>query len=517
MLFNSPEFILGYLPLTLGGFFLAGRLYGTRAALAWLLVADLVFYGWWNPRYLPLLVGSVTVNYGLGRHIHRLTRASRTRAARGWLISGVSFNLGVLGWFKYADFLLHAAAPQAPALGIVLPLAISFFTFQQIMFLVDIFRAGVGRAGVGRAGMDREGAGPVGAEPASRPAVSALSYAAFVCFFPHLIAGPIVRPADILPQLEASRLARPVAANLAAGLTIFLLGLGKKLVLADTFGSFADTGFAAASHGTVLTLIEAWYAVLAYALQIYFDFSGYSDMAIGLARMANVRFPLNFDSPYKARDIADFWRRWHISLSRFLRDYLYIPLGGNRQGEVRRGVNLMLTMLLGGLWHGAAWTFIAWGGLHGLYLIVHRLWAGMGGRLGLRLPGPLAQALTLLAVVVAWVPFRADGVAATIGMLRGMAGLNGFALPRMIVGAWPALAEIARPVPVLLSLGDAHTLSLPEVSACLLLGWLIVLTLPHVHELSERARGWALTAGLAFTAQALFFAPYAAPFLYFRF
>jgi len=365
--------------------------------------------------------------------------------------------------------------------------------------------------------MDREGAGPVGAEPASRPAVSALSYAAFVCFFPHLIAGPIVRPADILPQLEASRLARPVAANLAAGLTIFLLGLGKKLVLADTFGSFADTGFAAASHGTVLTLIEAWYAVLAYALQIYFDFSGYSDMAIGLARMANVRFPLNFDSPYKARDIADFWRRWHISLSRFLRDYLYIPLGGNRQGEVRRGVNLMLTMLLGGLWHGAAWTFIAWGGLHGLYLIVHRLWAGMGGRLGLRLPGPLAQALTLLAVVVAWVPFRADGVAATIGMLRGMAGLNGFALPRMIVGAWPALAEIARPVPVLLSLGDAHTLSLPEVSACLLLGWLIVLTLPHVHELSERARGWALTAGLAFTAQALFFAPYAAPFLYFRF
>jgi alginate O-acetyltransferase complex protein AlgI len=501
MLFNTPEFILGFLPLTLGGFFLAGRLIGPRAALVWLLAADLVFYGWWNPRYLPLLVGSVAVNYVIGQRIVRLTQAGRPDAprawlpdaARAWLIAGVTFNLGLLGWFKYADFLLHVAAPHAQALGIVLPLAISFFTFQQIMFLVDTFRAGTAGA--------------------SQPEPGALPYAAFVCFFPHLIAGPIVRPSEILPQLEAPRLARPVAANLAAGLTIFLLGLGKKLVLADMFGSFADVGFAAASHGTVLTLIEAWYAVLAYALQIYFDFSGYSDMAIGLARMANVRFPLNFNSPYKARDIADFWRRWHMTLSRFLRDYLYIPLGGNRHGEARRLVNLMLTMLLGGLWHGAAWTFVAWGGLHGLYLIVHRLW----GKLGWRLPLPLAQALTLLAVVVAWVPFRADGMAATIGMLRGMAGLNGFALPRMIVEAWSPLAAIAQPVPVLLSLGEARTLSLPEVSACLLLGWMIVLTLPHVHELSERMRGWALTAGFAFTVQALFFAPYAAPFLYFRF
>jgi alginate O-acetyltransferase complex protein AlgI len=488
MLFNSPEFILGFLPLALGGFFLAGRVVGPRAALVWLLAADLAFYGWWNPYYVPLLAGSVGVNYVLGRRILRLAQADQPCAARLWLIGGVGFNLALLGWFKYADFLLHLAVPHAPALGIVLPLAISFFTFQQIMFLVDSARV-------------------------TRSEVGVLTYAAFVCFFPHLIAGPIVRPSDILPQLQAPRLARPVVANLAVGLTIFLLGLGKKLVLADTFGGFADIGFAAASHGTTLTLIEAWYATLAYTLQIYFDFSGYSDMAIGLARMANVRFPLNFDSPYKARDIAEFWRRWHISLSRFLRDYLYIPLGGNRHGEARRGLNLMLTMLLGGLWHGAAWTFVAWGGLHGLYLIVHRLW----GRLGWRLPGPVAQALTLLAVVVAWVPFRADGVAATLGMLRGMAGLNGFALPQMIVGAWPPLAVIARPVPVLLSLGAARTLSLPEVSACLLLGWVIVLSLPHVHELSERARGWALTAGFAFTVQALFFAPYAAPFLYFRF
>jgi alginate O-acetyltransferase complex protein AlgI len=503
MLFNSPVFVLGFLPLTLSGFFLAGRLYGPRAALAWLLAADLAFYGWWNPRYLPLLVGSVGVNYVVGQRIlrlsqerlvqdplvqDRLAQAGRHDAARIWLIGGIVFNLGLLAWFKYADFLLHVVAPHAAVLGIVLPLGISFFTFQQIMFLVQ-------------------------SERGQRPDAGPLCYAAFVCFFPHLIAGPIVRPAEILPQLQAPDLARPRADNIAAGLTIFLLGLGKKLVLADTFGSFADTGFAAASHGTTLTLIEAWYAALAYTLQIYFDFSGYSDMAIGLARMANVRFPLNFNSPYKACDIAEFWRRWHITLSQFLRDYLYIPLGGNRHGGARQLGNLMLTMLLGGLWHGAAWTFVAWGGLHGLYLIVHKLWR----RLGWPLPWPLAQALTLLAVVVAWVPFRAEGVQPTLGILRGMAGLNGFALPQMIVDTWPGLAAIARPVPVLLSLGAARTLSLPEVSACLLLGWTIALALPHVHELSERARGWALTAGFAFTVQALFFAPYTAPFLYFRF
>ena len=251
MLFNSPAFVLGFLPLAFGGFFLAGRLGGPRTALAWLVAADLVFYGWWNPRYVPLLVGSVAVNYALGQRILLLAEAGRRDAARIWVTGGVAFNLGLLGWFKYADFLLHAAAPNTPSLGIVLPLAISFFTFQQIMFLVD---------SLGR----------------NRPATGVLPYAAFVCFFPHLIAGPIVRPADILPQLQAPRLSRPVAANLAAGITIFLLGLGKKLVLADTFGSFADIGFTGASRGVPLTLVEAWCAALAFTLQIYFDFSGYS-------------------------------------------------------------------------------------------------------------------------------------------------------------------------------------------------------------------------------------------------
>jgi alginate O-acetyltransferase complex protein AlgI len=485
MLFNSIEFIAGFLPLTVGGFFLLGRLGGWIWALRWLLLANLGFYAWWHPPHVVLLIGSVAGNYLLGQLL--LTRA-RAASRRCWLAAGIAANLALLGWFKYADFALHAVAPEAPALHVALPLAISFFTFQQIMFLVDSARG-------------------------TRPDCGPLPYAAFVSFFPHLIAGPIVRPAEILPQFQDAHIVRPRNDNIAAGITIFLLGLGKKLVLADMFGGFADVGFGAAQRGITLTLIEAWCAVLAYALQIYFDFSGYSDMAIGLARMLNVRFPLNFASPYKARDIADFWRRWHISLSRFLRDYLYIPLGGNRHGETRRLLNLMLTMLLGGLWHGAAWTFVAWGGLHGLYLIAHRLWS----RAGWRLPGPLAHGLTLLAVLVAWVPFRADGTATMLAMLRGMAGLNGLALPQMVVGAFPPLRLIARPVPVLLSLGDARTLSLPEVLSCLLLGWVIVLALPHVHELSERARGWALTSGFALTAQALFFAPHVAPFLYFRF
>jgi alginate O-acetyltransferase complex protein AlgI len=337
-----------------------------------------------------------------------------------------------------------------------------------------------------------------------------LPYAAFVAFFPHLIAGPIVRPREIMPQLLATDLAVPRADNIAEGLTIFLLGMAKKVVLADTFAHYSDVGFAAAAQGAQLSFVEAWYAAASYALQIYFDFSGYSDMAIGLARMLNVRFPLNFASPYKAADIADFWRRWHITLSGFLRDHVYIPLGGNRRGARRRQVNLMATMLLGGLWHGAAWNFVLWGGLHGLYLVVH-------GQCRWKLPASAGRALTLLAVVVAWVPFRATGLGATLAMLCGMAGLNGIALPQMIVHAVPPLAAIATPVPLLPYLGDARTLSFPEVTACLAVGWTIALALPSVHELSERARGWALTGGVAFTVQALFFAPHVTPFLYFQF
>jgi alginate O-acetyltransferase complex protein AlgI len=488
MLFHSQPFILGFLPLCLAGFFLLGHLGGARWALRWLVVASLAFYAWWNPPFVLLLVGSILLNYALGQQILALAAAGNTRASRRFLAAGIIADLLLLGWFKYADFMLHALVPDASPLRVFLPLAISFFTFQQIMFLVDSQRQ-------------------------ERSATGLLPYVAFVAFFPHLIAGPIVRPKDIIPQLTASRIAVPCARHLAAGTTLFLLGLAKKLVLADTFGGFADVGFDAAAHGAALTLFEAWYATLAYALQIYFDFSGYSDMAIGLARMLNVQFPLNFDSPYQACSISEFWQRWHMTLSRFLRDYVYIPLGGNRRGEYRRTINLMLTMLLGGLWHGAAWSFVLWGGLHGLYLVVHAQWR----RLGVRMPAILAQALTLLAVLLAWVPFRADGLPAAWSTLCGLVGLNGAVLPQMLVGFAPPLGWIAAAVPILPHLGDARTLSFPEVTACLALGWFIVLVLPNVHAMTERGRGWALTAGFAFSMQALFFAPQVVPFLYFQF
>lgn len=485
MLFCSRPFLLVFLPACLLAVRAARRWPG--GALASVLAASLIFYAWWNPAELLLLGGSIGANYLIGQRIHAAAREGRRQRA-GWLLAGgVGANLLLLGWFKYADFAAGIAglAPPHPAL----PLAISFFTFQQIMFLADSRRS-------------------------AQPDRGFLPYAGFVAFFPHLIAGPIVRPDEVMPQLVARRFGRCDRAEAAAAITLFLIGLAKKIVLADTFAQYADTGFAAAAAGEPLTLLEAWTALLAYGLQIYFDFSGYSDMAIALARLLGVRFPINFDAPYQARSIAEFWRRWHITLGRFLRDYVYIPLGGSRRGVWRQAGALMATMLLAGLWHGAGWAFVAWGGLHGVYLAIHAAWR----RIGLiRLPGACAQALTLLCVLLAWVPFRAGTLAGSVTMLRGLAGFDGVSLPRLIVAALPALGRIATPVPVLTHLGDARTLALPEAMGCLALGWAIVLAAPPVHRLSARLQTASLTAGFAFSLQALFYAPTLAPFVYFRF
>jgi alginate O-acetyltransferase complex protein AlgI len=409
VLFNSLVFLFAFLPATLVVFFWLGAKRYRRCALAWLALASCVFYAYWDVSYLILLLASIGFNFIIGMWIARI-RTTSPYKARALLVSGVTVNLVALGVFKYSGFAIFSIATvighpvTVPA--IVLPLAISFFTFNQIAYLVDTYQ---GKAD----------------EP------DFLTYLLFVSFFPHLIAGPIVHHTEMIPQFRSSSL-RFGSDDMAAGITIFSLGLFKKVVLADSLAPFSDAAFAAAGAQTALTFGEAWLGTLAYALQLYFDFSGYSDMAIGLARMFGVRFPLNFFSPYQAVDISDFWRRWHMTLSRFLREYLYIPLGGNRKGEPRRYLNLLVTMLLGGLWHGAAWTFVAWGGLHGAYLVIHHLWVRAVERFGARLsfssyPGGVAAArvLTLIAVMFAWVCFRAGNFGTAASMWSSMLALNG--------------------------------------------------------------------------------------------
>ena len=411
MLFNSYEFIFLFLPLTLLVFHWTGRQGHHRMAIAWLAGASLFFYGWWNPAYLGLILFSILLNYGVGVSLGDVPNSSRKKPL---LILGITVNLGLLGYYKYANFFIEnfnlLAGADIFLHEIVLPLAISFFTFQQITYLVDVYRGEV-----------RD--------------YSFLHYCLFVTFFPQLIAGPIVRYKEMLPQFALDAVYRLRAEHLAAGFTIFAIGLFKKVVLADGVAVYATPMFEAAEMGVALTFFEAWGGVLAFSFQLYFDFSGYSDMAIGLARMFGIRLPLNFNSPYKATSIIDFWRRWHITLSRFLRDSLYIPLGGNRKSESRRLINLMITMLLGGLWHGAGGTFILWGGLHGLYLVVNHGWRKLfRNRRRTKSGGYIGWAITMLAVVVAWVPFRSESVNGASNMLAAMAGVHEISLSISLIG-----------------------------------------------------------------------------------
>jgi len=408
VLFNSVEFIFLFLPITLSVFYLLRFFQPLWVSTCWLVIASLFFYGWWEPAYLLIIAVSIAVNYGLGLWMDRI---SKGRFAV--LCSGVFFNLALLGYYKYTNFLidnLNAHAGFAfEVQKIVLPLAISFFTFQQIAYIVDTYRR-----------QDRE--------------MDFLRYCLFVTFFPQLIAGPIVHHNEMIPQFAKNFLRRQIPMHLAVGLSIFIIGLFKKVVLADGAALYATPVFDAALHGYTLSFFEAWCGTLAYTLQIYFDFSGYSDMAIGLARMFGIRLPINFNSPYKSLNIIDFWRRWHITLSRFLRDYLYFPLGGNRRGVLRRHSNLIAVMLLGGIWHGAGWNFAIWGLLHGTYLLVNHVWRDVRARLGMNssasswLGRRSAQGLTLLAVMIAWVFFRAADLPSAVSMLRSMAGLNGISL-----------------------------------------------------------------------------------------
>jgi D-alanyl-lipoteichoic acid acyltransferase DltB (MBOAT superfamily) len=417
MLFNSQEFIFLYLPLVLAGFYVLGSR-SRRVAAAWLVLASIFFYGWWTPRYVLLLLCSIIMNFAFGV---LLARAGGTSARKkGFVIVALSVNLLILGYYKYAGFFLTSlnnfTGSQLKVAEIVLPLGISFFTFTQIAFLVDTYRGYV-------------------------KDFNFVHYCLFVTYFPHLIAGPILHHKEMMPQFAEAQTYRIDATRVAVGLTIFGFGLFKKVILADNVAPYVSPVFDA--HGFDPTLVEAWGGALAYTCQLYFDFSGYCDMAVGLSLLFGVRLPINFNSPYKAVNISDFWRRWHMTLSRFLRDYLYIPLGGNRKGPVRRNVNLLTTMLLGGLWHGAGWTFIAWGGLHGLYLVINHAWREMRVRLGHDLErstfgGRLAgRALTFVAVVFAWVLFRATDIGSAGRILSGMVGLNGLEISKLQAFLWP--------------------------------------------------------------------------------
>ncbi len=431
MLFHSHAFLFLFLPVALLGFFTLGRWASPRAAGLWLTAASLFFYGWWNPRYLPIIVGSVLVNYLCGAAIAGAVSKDDRPRARRFLTAGITANLLLLAVYKYAGFVvanLGAIVGSHWTLShIELPLAISFFTFTQIAYLTDAYHGRTREYDLGH-------------------------YSLFVTFFPHLIAGPIVLYRSLMPQFARPETYRFQGANFAAGLTLLVCGLAKKVLVADSISPIANGVFNSAASGAHPGALAAWTGAIAYSLQLYFDFSGYSDMAIGLARMFNTRFPLNFDSPYKAGDIIDFWRRWHITLSTFLRDHLYIPLGGNRLGPVRRYVNLFITMLLGGLWHGAGWTFILWGGLHGAYLCLNHGWlrvtAGQGWAqsTAARFAG---RGATLLAVIVGWVVFRAANLTTAVGLLTSMAGRRGLGARATATGQELAILALAAAIALL--------------------------------------------------------------------
>ncbi|HVR51199.1 MAG TPA: MBOAT family O-acyltransferase [Pseudorhodoferax sp.] len=405
MLFTTATFAFLYLPIVLVGFFVWGRRSPAAAAL-WLFAASVFFYGYWMPVFTLLLLGSIATNFLIGQ---RILHAEAQAARRAWLVAGLVANLGALAYFKYANFFV---ANVVAAFGldwrmarVILPIGISFYTFTQIAYLVDTWQGKV-----------RE----------TRP----LHYGLFVTYFPHLIAGPVLHHAQMMPQFGNAQVYRFHAGHFSAGMAIFCIGLVKKVVLADGIAPYADAVFSPVDRaGAHAGLAEAWIGALAYTFQLYFDFSGYSDMAIGLSWMFNIRLPFNFDSPYKALSISDFWRRWHITLSNFLRDYLYLALGGNRKGRVRRYLNLGITMVLGGLWHGADWSFIVWGALHGGYLMVNHGFRAAVQYLGWQAPHavrPVLRAgawlLTFLCVVVAWVLFRAESLAGALRMLQSMVG-----------------------------------------------------------------------------------------------
>ena len=411
MLFNSYEFIFIFLPLTWVAYFYLSHLGLERPSKILLVACSLFFYSWWNIAYLPLIMGSAVFNFFVGKHLSRDAPKLPYFSKKALLCFGVISNLALLAYFKYTDFFLeninYAFSQNITLPNLALPLAISFFTFQQISYLVDTYKS-------------------------ESYEYNFLNYALFVTFFPQLIAGPIVHHKEMMPQFSDVKNRNLNQRNISLGIFIFAIGLFKKVGIADSLAVSATQGF---DHAEVLNFAEAWVTSLSYTFQLYFDFSGYADMAIGLGLLFNIRLPVNFNSPYKAANIQDFWRRWHITLSRFLKHYVYVPLGGNRQGDFRTYNNLLITFVLGGIWHGAGWTFVFWGFLHGAALVTHRLWS----RFGLIMWKWLAWLITFNFVNIAWVFFRAQEWSDALKVLGSMFNLQGIVLPRSLYSYVPYL------------------------------------------------------------------------------
>lgn len=393
MLFNSLEFIYLFLPVTLGLFYLASHYRLLKLCKYILLVASLFFYGYWKASYFALIIISILTNYTVAVILEKYRHKSV-------LISGICFNLGLLGYFKYLTFAmdnLRHIFPLTPmSVETAIPLGISFYTFQQMTYIIDVYQR-------------------------KTKTFSLSDYALFVTFWPQLIAGPILHYLQIMPQLARARTYVLRHKNLFIGFFLFLTGLFQKVVIADFLNPLADTGF---RNAGLLGFVEAWSALLAYSLQIYFDFAGYSNMAIGLGVMCNVQIPMNFNSPYQAVSIIDFWRRWHMTLSHFLKDYVYVPLGGNRKGKSRRYLNIFLTMLIGGFWHGGGWTFVIWGGYHGMLLILNHL----ADDAGIEIPKLWGRLSTFLLATYGWVFFKSVDLHQAMEMTRGLLGIRGLGL-----------------------------------------------------------------------------------------
>jgi alginate O-acetyltransferase complex protein AlgI len=457
MLFNSIEFLFFFLPFVLLVFYLLQRVGNRTSILAWLTLASFFFYGWWNPAYLALLGLSIAVNYSLGLWLCRSTGEKKP-----WMLAiGVAFNLGLLAYFKYANFFIENIN-LATELGfnfsyIILPLAISFYTFQQITYLVDTSKGLTEPHGL-------------------------LDYCLFVSFFPQLIAGPIVHHKEMFRQFREIDKPQETARNLSIGFSILIIGLFKKVVIADSFGLFATPIFTMASSGMSLYTLDAIAGIFSYAMQLYFDFSGYSDMAIGLACLFGIKLPVNFYSPYRAQNISDFWRMWHATLSRFLRDYVYTPLGGFLCSPRRQRFNLFMTMFVGGVWHGAGWTFVAYGVCHGLYVVIHQLWrinvSGPRELIGRRSYRAFAQLFTFFVVVLTLALFRSDNMTTAAHMYSSLFTLDSWSFTDSYLSALKATNIFTITTSVAPGLG-----LLSVVFGSIFLGILACWLLPSTHQL----------------------------------